>query len=145
MPISPARFDNESTFFDAVVSGGGEAPRLGGFVIVDTAPRLWWQRKPKALPDEVAEQKVKAVARVIERIAIEQVNQPATPFEQKAQARQIVAPLIADMPGFDWSAMYRAAIAALIAQKLEAQRIEMERIRLLEADEDDVLILLMAA
>lgn len=125
-------------------------PTLGGFVIVDTAPRLWWKRKPKALPEEEAEQQVRRVAGVIERIAREQVASPEPVSVQREQARQAVAPLVRDMPGFDWSAMYRAAIAALIQQRLEEQaRLiaaqEMERIRLFEADEDDVLILLMAA
>lgn len=129
----------------------GGAPVGGnGFVIVDTAPRLWWKRKPKALPEDEAEQQVKRVAGVIERIAREQVANPEPVSVQREQARQAVAPLVRDMPGFDWSAMYRAAIAALIQQRLEEQaRLiaaqEIERIRLFEADEDDVLILLMAA
>lgn len=129
---------------------GGTPVGGNGFVIVDTAPRLWWKRKPKALPEEEAEQQVKRVAGVIERIAREQVASPEPATVQREQARQAVAPLVRDMPGFDWSAMYRAAIAALIQQRLEEQaRLiaaqEIERIRLFEADEDDVLILLMAA
>lgn len=133
------------------LSYSGGAPVGGnGFIIVDTAPRLWWKRKPKALPDDEAAEKVERVAGVIERIARAQVASPSPEAVQREQARQAVAPLVRDMPGFDWSAMYRAAIAALIQQRLEEQaRLiaaqEIERIRLLEADEDDVLILLMAA
>lgn len=147
--VTPGAYSLTGAPVELNYSGGAPAPR-GGFVIVDTAPRLWWKRKPKALPEEEAEQQVKRVAGVIERIAREQVANPEPVSVQREQARQAVAPLVRDMPGFDWSAMYRAAIAALIQQRLEEQaRLiaaqEIERIRLFEADEDDVLILLMAA
>lgn len=127
-----------------------EEPRVnGGFVLVDAPSRLWWKRKPRALPEEEADEKLVKVARVIERIARQQVE-AQTPIEQRRiEARQVVAPLVADMPGFDWSSLYRYALDRLIEQRLAEQLAgelaaqEIERIRLM-SDEDDLLILLMA-
>ena len=127
----------------------GQTTEGNGFVLVDAPSKLWWKRKPKALPEEVADEKLVKVARVIERIARQQVEKQ-TPIEQRRiEARQVVAPLVADMPGFDWSAMYRHALNKLMEQRLAEQMAgelaaqEIERIRLM-SDEDDLLILLMA-
>lgn len=126
-----------------------EQHSINGFVLVDAPSRLWWKRKPKALPEEVANEKLVKVARVIERIARQQVEKQTPNEQRRIEARQVVAPLVADMPGFDWSAMYRYALDRLIEQRLAEQLAgqqaaqEIERIRIM-SDEDDVLLLLMA-
>lgn len=131
----------------AEIRSSEQAGEGRGFVMVDLPSALWWKRKPKAMPEEVAEQKLQRVAGVIERIARDQVASPEPATVQREQARQIMAPLAAEMPGFDWSALYRDMLNRLIQQRLAEQMAaqEIERIRLFEADEDDVLLLLMAA
>jgi hypothetical protein len=151
--LEPSLLGNESVFFSPVVSGGeAEAPRLGGFVFTDTAPRMWWKRKPRYMPDDEAEELVKDAADELARVAARQVRviKPGQPLtkEAKIEARDAVAPLVADMPGFDWVALYRRILDALQLQAMEqaAQQMaaqEIERIRLMELDEEDVLILLM--
>ena len=131
----------------AEIRSSEQAGEGRGFVMVDLPSALWWKRKPKSMPEEVAEQKLQRVAGVIERIARDQVASPEPATVQREQARQIMAPLAAEMPGFDWSALYRDMLNRLIQQRLAEQMAaqEIERIRLFEADEDDVLLLLMAA
>jgi hypothetical protein len=126
----------------------GAEPETGGrgFVIVDTPSKLWWKRKPKALPEEDADEKVQRVVRVIERVAKKQVQaeQPAKFTQQKAEVRQAIAPMVEQMPGFDWMAVYVTILDGLKQQ--EAQRIanaEIERIRLIESEDEDLLILMM--
>jgi len=110
-----------------------------GFVITDTAPRLWWQRKPKAMPEEVAERKVKRIAGTIERIASK--HKAPTP-EAKREILQEIRPQLEQMPGFDWVPVYRAILLGLhIRQSEEAQRQEAKARR----REDDALVLLLAA
>lgn len=130
----------------------GSAPiRTAGFVITDTAPLLWWQRKPKALDEQEAEQRVERVVRVVERIARAQVQQPkpAPAKERKAEVRDAIAPLVEQMPGFDWMAVYRAILIELERRKQEEQAkelaaAEIARIRAIEQDDEDVLLLLMS-
>jgi hypothetical protein len=127
-----------------------EIPATGsghGFVITDTAPRLWWQRKPKAMPEAVAEQKVRTLAGTIERIAN---NQRITGQAAKREIAQVIAPQLEQMPGFDWAPLYQTILLGLHTQQ-QAQQAD-ERALYLHAqaqrmarDEDDVLILLMAA
>lgn len=122
----------------------GSAPVAGGhgFEITDTAPRLWWTRRPKAMPEREAQDKIEQVARVIRRIAGEQVAHPQPARAQKTQVREAIAPLVAQMPGFDWVALWRALVIEQAAQRqaLEA----LERARAAERDDEDALILLMA-
>lgn len=122
-----------------------------GFVITDTAPKLWWQRKPKALDEQEAEEKVAKVVRVVERIARKQVeaHQPVPAKEQKREVREAIAPLVAEMPGFDWMTLYRTILIELGRRQQEQQAAEMAqmeiaRIQAMRRDEDDVLILLMS-
>lgn len=134
---------------DVVQVGADPVSGGSGFVLIDAPSKLWWKRKPRALPEEVADQKLVKVARVIERIARQQVEKQTPNEQRRIEARQVVAPLVADMPGFDWSAMYRYALDRLIEQRLAEQLAgqqaaqEIERIRIM-SDEDDVLLLLMA-
>lgn len=135
------------------VSGGH------GFVLVDFEPRLWWKRKPKALDEQEAAEKVASVARQIERVAVKQVKagrvvQPVVSKPAKAEILQAIAPQLQQMPGFDPVELYRAILERLIQQEqqrqaeLQAQQIaaqEIERIRLMELDEDETIILLMGA
>ena len=82
----------------------------------------FWPRKPKALPDELAEQMLMQVGAVSEQLAAQHINNP-----DREAARQVLYPLAAAMAGFDWSVMYRY---------------ELERLQDLR-DEDDVSTLLM--
>lgn len=144
----------ESGSDTAEILGDGISPETGsphGFVITDTAPKLWWQRKPKALDEEEAEQKVAQVVRVVERIALSQVEaeQPAPAKAQKREVREAIAPLVAEMPGFDWMTLYRTILIELGRRQQEQQaaelaQIEIARIQAMRRDEDDVLILLMS-
>ena len=150
--IFPPLLVRDKTVFAPTVSDGSTpqgSPH--GFVITDTAPKLWWKRKPKALDEEEAEQKVAQVVRVVERIALRQVEaqQPAPAKEQKREVREAIAPLVAEMPGFDWMTLYRTILIELGRRQQEQQaaelaQIEIARIQAMRRDEDDVLILLMS-
>ena len=83
----------------------------------------FWPRKPKALPDELAEQMMMQIGAVSEQLAQQHVDQP----DMREAARQVLYPLAASMPGFDWSVMYRY---------------ELDRLRTVR-DEDDISTLLM--
>ena len=139
---------------------GGPAVAQGhGFVLVDFEPRLWWKRKPKALDEQEAAEKIASVARQIERVAVKQVKagrvvQPVVSKPAKAEILQAIAPQLQQMPGFDPVELYRAILERLIQQEQQrqaeqqAQQIaaqEIERIRLMELDEDETIILLMGA
>lgn len=143
----------------ALVGGGAEVSgeaRIGdadpvgrGFVLLNTESKLWWKRKPKALQEEEASEQVKRVVRVIERVAKAQAEQPATFTAQKAEVRQAIAPIVEQMPGFDWVAVWSAIRDGLERQQQEQQSAvtaaqELARIQRMQADEDDVLALLMA-
>lgn len=124
-----------------------EPPATGGhgFVITDTAPQLWWKRKPRTVTAEAAEKKVREIAGAIERVA---ARQPVT-TTVKAARREVlraIAPQLEQMPGFDWTALYQRILIELhvrrTQQAAEQQAaIDAQKMR----DEDDILILLMAA
>lgn len=151
-------FTLDGIAFDAQQAGPA-AEEGHGFVMVDFEPRLWWQRKPKALDEKEAAEKIAAVARQIERVAVKQVKagrvvQPVVTKPAKSEIRQAIAPQVEQMPGFDWVALYRNILDRLIAQEAQRQaeaqaaqiaQQEIERIRLMEQDEDDVLVLLMGS
>jgi hypothetical protein len=127
-----------------------EIPATGsghGFVITDTAPRLWWQRKPKAMPEAVAAEKVRTLAGTIERIAN---RQRITGQAAKREIAQVIAPQLEQMPGFDWAPLYQTILLGLHIQQ-QAQQADDRALYLhaqaqrMARDEDDVLILLMAA
>lgn len=133
----------------AQVNGAGQVGEIvvaNGFVFTDTPSALWWKRKPKALSEEIAEQKVKRVVRVIKQIAAKQAPEQSAK-QAKREVAQAIAPLIAEMPGFDWTPIYRNIVADFERQREEAARIEavaqIARIRAIEQDDEDVLILLM--
>lgn len=130
---------------DAVTS---EAAQEGhGFVITDTAPQLWWKRKPRSMPVEEAAQKVRQIAGTIERIASKQT---ATAKEAKREVLQAIAPQLEFMPGFDWVTLYRTILLELHirreqqAEQERQQESELLALRMMR-DEDDLLVLLMAA
>ncbi|HTH11900.1 MAG TPA: hypothetical protein VMA55_20200 [Acidovorax sp.] len=136
---------------DGLARIGSAHPEGHGFVITDTAPRLWWQRKPKALREEEAAEQVEKLVRVVERVARQQVEQesPAPAKERKREVREAIAPMVEQMPGFDWMAVYRAILIELERRKQEAQAqalaaAEIARIRAIEQDEDDALLLLLS-
>ena len=131
-------------------SGGDVVEELTGghgFVFTDTAPQLWWKRKPRSMPVEEAAQKVRQIAGTIERIASKQTT---TAKEAKREVLQAIAPKLEQMPGFDWLPLYRTILLGLHIQRSqeEARQQELIALQLAEAkrrDEEDVLILLMAA
>lgn len=121
-----------------------QSERALGFEIVDLPSASWWKRKPRAMPEPVAERKIKRAAKVIEHIARKQI-----PEEQRVQeVRQAIGPMLVEMPGFAWQPVYQYIVAALQRQQSEAARLqaiaEIDRIRAIESDEDDVLVLLLS-
>jgi hypothetical protein len=141
--VSPGSYTLTGQDADLAATGGEQPDtRVHEVEFTDTAPRLWWQRRPKAMPEEVAQEKVAEVARVIRRVASEQVDSPQPVKAQKAQVREAIAPLVAQMPGFDWVALWRALVIEQAAKRQAEQAIE--RARQFERDEEDALILLMA-
>lgn len=148
--VLTATEEGDDTFY---ATGGDivepETPAGGsGFVIVDFEPKLWWKRKPKAMPDDEAEEKVARIAGTIERIASKQG--PASPATRKEIVKAI-APQLAEMPGFDWTVIYQTVLLGLHIrqqeQEAEFARFEAEQAALMRIaqDEDDLLILLLAA
>lgn len=115
---------------------------------VDFEPKLWWLRKPKALPEEVAQEKVQAVARTIQRVVRKKVDAQQEP--SKKEVKQAIAGLVQDMPGFDWVALYQQIVLQINLQRLQDEELarqeqgRLARIRF-EQDDEDALILLMAA
>ena len=79
----------------------------------------------------------------IDEIAAEKIEQDE-PIKQR-DVRDEIAPLLAEMPGFDWRPLFRAVVEY---RQQEAARLEavaqIERIRAIERDDDDVLALLMS-
>lgn len=132
--------------FDVVQVGALPAVGGMGFVFTDTPSALWWKRKPKALSEEAAEQKVKRVVRVIKQIAAKQAPEQ-TKKQAQREVAQAIAPMLADMPGFDWTPLYRTIVAEFKRQREEAARIEavaqIARIRAIEQDDEDILLLMI--
>ena len=130
-----------------------EAPKTHGFIIIDAEPRLWWKRKPKKLTETVAKERIQAVAKGIERVARDQAGEvPAEPTKaRKQEVRRAIAPMLADMPAFDWIGLYRAILALINLETQRridaefAQRLELERIRLRVQEEEAIFILMMEA
>lgn len=122
-----------------------ETPSGGhGFVITDTAPRLWWQRKPKAMPEEVAERHVKRIAGTIERISSKQT---APTKAARKEILEAIQPQLEQMPGFDWLPVYQAILLGLHirrGEEQEAQR-QAEQLAWELRQADDLLVLLLAA
>jgi hypothetical protein len=130
----------------ALVSGqaqNGTGPGGPGFVLVDFESSMWWKRKPKAVPKVVAEKRLARVVKALDAVAAEQIE--AGEPVKRSEVRQQIAPLLAEMPGFDWRPLYAAILQYRQAEAAgqEAAR-EIDRIRRLEQDEDDVLALLLS-
>lgn len=111
-----------------------------GFEFTSTPSALWWKRKPKALPEKVAEQQVQRVVRVIKEVAAKQQPEQTAKQAQREVA-QAVAPLLADMPGFDWTPLYRNIVQKNRAR--EQMQAAIDRARFIEQDDEDVLLLLI--
>jgi hypothetical protein len=118
---------------------------------VDFEPALWWQRKPKKLEPVAAKAKLRNVAKVIAEKAQEQAERREPEAQRKAEVREAIAPLVAEMPGFDWRAMYAEAydraISNLIAQQLDAQdkarkQAAIEAARRRRMDDEEISLLL---
>jgi hypothetical protein len=121
-------------------------------IIADADPAIWWQRKPKAMPEDEAEQRIEKLVRVVERVARKQIasDRPAPEKVRKTEVREAISPLVDDMPGFDWMAVYRAILIELERrnrqENAEALAIsEMNSIIAAEQDEENVIILLLGA
>jgi hypothetical protein len=115
------------TFLTYASTGPAPEPPRGlhlGFD-VDFEPTLWWQRKPKSLEPAKAKKQLRKVAAVIVEKAQQQAEERAPEATRKAEVREAVAPLVQQMPGFDWRAMYEAAydraLTAAIAAQMQAQ------------------------
>jgi adhesin HecA-like repeat protein len=140
-------YSEPDQFFPAVLTRTGGADNRHEVEFTDTAPRLWWQRRPKAMPEEVAEEKVAQVANVIRRVAKAQVGKDAPQKQLKREVREAIEPLVAEMPGFDWVTLWRF-INVQVALDEQRRREEMALIlaqQAWERDEEDALVLLMAA
>ncbi len=134
----------------AVVTGEARGSSRGfpGFE-VDIEPATWWTRKPKDEPVAVARKKLAAVAQIVTEAAQEHVGAQLPRARRKDDVRARLAPLLDEMPGFDWVAMYDRSFNTLIAlavrQEMDtAERIarqEIERIR--ARQEDDIVALLL--
>ena len=127
--FSASSFKPES-WLGLLVASAGQPHRVY-FVDEEWEPKLWWQRKPKAVSDEDAAQKVQKVARTIERVVKAKVESKQEPSKQAV--KQAIAPVIAEMPGFDWNRLYQEIRIKVTVQMLEA-----------EQDEEEALILLMS-
>lgn len=141
--LSAPLVSNASQFYPPEVG-----KRYHEIEIVDFEPKLWWLRKPKALPEEEAKEKIGKVARTIERVVRERMEAQQEP--SKKEVKQAVASLVQEMPGFDWLALYQQILIQINLNRLgDKQRVrqEMERQARIEfeQDEEDALILLMAA
>lgn len=145
-----ARFDNGPTFYAPTVETSGVEPAARHEIdIIDFEPKLWWQRRPKAIPEPVARAKVQQAVRVIRQVAEQAAEQGTEPT--KKDLRQAIEPL--EMPGFDYLALYQQ-VSLLV--NLERQRDAEEQARQLAQavilaaqqraqDDEDELILLLAA
>lgn len=151
VPITGAMAATEVGDDTFAASGGDVVEEVTGghgFVFTDTAPQLWWKRKPRSMPAEEAAQKVRKIAGTIERIASKQ-GKPTK--ETKREIAQAIAPQLEQMPGFDWVAMYRTILLGLhIRQEQERQEQELQQAAQQAAEwarrqEDDLLVLLLAA
>jgi hypothetical protein len=139
------------TLLFSFLTYGSETPRglqLG--FDVDFEPTLWWQRKPKALEPVEAKKQLRKVAAVIVEKAQKQAEERAPEATRKAEVREAVAPLVQQMPGFDWRDMYEAAydraLTAAIAAQMRVQddekaRVLAERKKRLR-DEEEIALLL---
>ena len=121
----------------------------GGVAEIDFEPKLWWKRKPRAVAPEDARAQIKAVAKVLQAKAKEQVENPKPKAQRISEAREAVKPVVSQMPAFDWKPIYDEAYslaltlaikAALEEQAMQAAVAEIDRIRRLR-DEEDALIL----
>lgn len=114
---------------------------------VNYEPKLWWLRKPKAIPEEVAKAKVKKIAGVIREVV--QAKQAEPLKEQRQAVKQAIAPMLQEMPAFDWVALYQQ-IALLVSlenarRDKEAQMAYLAQQALMqEIAEEEELLLLMA-
>jgi len=119
----------------------------GGFD-VDQEPALWWKRKPKALAPEEAKQRLKRAAEVIVSKAKQHADDRDPVAQRRAEVKQAIAPMLAQMPGFDWRPMYDAAyswaVSMLIAQALDAQEQAKAAIAKARLRDEEEIALLMA-
>lgn len=117
-------------------------------------PKLWWQRRPKAMPDEQAKAKIKKAAKALVEVAEKQAEVGRiAPVERVEEAKEAIRPMLAEMPGFDWKRLYEEsysrALDAAIAQELrqhEAMReaqAQIERIRRMDDEEVAILAMLL--
>lgn len=114
-------------------------------VMTGRPSKLWWTRKPKALDEEEADQKVERVVRVIERVARSQVSRNVTQPNKvaRAEVRQQIEPLVQEMPGLDWGTVYRSLLIQAAAQRQAILAEEAQRLQRQADDEDDLIVLLI--
>ena len=137
--LLPGLYENANGFFGAEVTQAEEGGPAHEVEIIDFEPKLWWLRKPKAIAEPVAKEQVKRVAGVIREV----VKSTENPTEQKREVKQAIAPLIREMPAFDWVALMRF-IQIQVNLERQAEQDRLRRLALAEMDEEDALILLLA-
>lgn len=133
----------------AAGSGAAELVGLAGGFDVDYEPTLWWQRKPKRIKPEEAKKALQAVAKVVKEKAEEHAAERDPVAQRRADVKQAVAPLVSQMPGFDWRPIYdeaydRALTAAIAQQMREqeaAQQMEQAIRRARLIDDEEVALL----
>ena len=130
---------NRNQFFGAEVTQAEKGGPVHEVEIIDFEPKLWWLRKPKAIAEPVAKEQVKRVAGVIREV----VKSTESLTEQKREVKQAIAPLIREMPAFDWVALMRF-IQIQVNLERQAEQERLRRLALAEMDEEDALILLLA-
>jgi hypothetical protein len=108
--------------------------------ITDFEPKLWWLRRPKAVTEEEAKEKVETVAKTIEKVVkAKRLGEAPT----KQEVKQAVAPLVQAMPGFDWVKLYEQILIQI--QIVESnKRFQAEQARILLDEEDAEILLLLA-
>jgi hypothetical protein len=115
---------------------------------VDLEPALWWKRKPKALDAVAAKAQLRKVAAVIVATAQQQADERKPEATRKAEVRQAVEPLVQQMPGFDWRAMYEVAydraLTAAIAAQMQQQEARMLAARKRRMRDEEEIALLLA-
>jgi hypothetical protein len=109
---------------------------------VDFESPLWWKRRPKRIAEDEARAVLKKAATVIRAVAKDHAEQGLPQAQRRGQARQIIAPLIEQMPGFDWRPMYELAYSQALTTAILARFRDIDSLRRLRDDELALLLLI---
>jgi hypothetical protein len=132
---------NANQFFSPTVQHGQQTQSgVHRVELTDFEPKIWWLRKPKAVTEQEAKEKVETVAKTIEKVVkAKRLGEAPT----KQEVKQAVAPLVQAMPGFDWVKLYERVLIQI--QIVESnKRFQSEQARILLDEEDAEILLLLA-